>query len=105
MFNNWILIGLLSLSTYITRIAGIELMAERKMSPTLRLYFNYVPIGIISALIIKQILVPAHGHLVISFPVLIGCISAAIAIKILKMFLPSIIIGGVFGWIARYIFF
>lgn len=39
MLNNWILIGLLSVSTYISRIIGVEIMAGRKMSSTLRLYF------------------------------------------------------------------
>ncbi len=73
------------------------------MSATLRLYFNYVPIGIISALIIKQILVPTNGQLAISFPVLIGCLSTAITIKIIKMFLPAIMIGAIIGWLARYL--
>lgn len=102
MHNHWILIGLLAVFTYISRIIGIKIMAGREMSPTLGLYFNYVPVGIISALIIKQILVPIEGQLVISTPILIGCISTAIAIKIIKMLLPSIIIGGIIGLLARY---
>jgi branched-subunit amino acid transport protein len=103
MLNHWILIGLLAVSTYISRIIGIEIMAGREMNATLRLYFNYVPVGIMSALIIKQILVPADGQLAISFPVLIGCLSTAIIIKIIKMFLPSVVIGAIIGWLARYL--
>lgn len=61
MLNNWILIGLLSVFTYISRIIGIEIMAVGEMNSSLRLYFNYVPVGIMSALIIKQILVPMNG--------------------------------------------
>lgn len=102
MLNHWVLIGLLSVSTYISRMVGVEIMAGREMSPTLRLYFNYVPAGIISALIIKQILVPAGGQLTISFPVLIGCFATAITIKKTKMFLPSVIIGAISGLLARY---
>ncbi|WP_141433807.1 AzlD domain-containing protein [Bacillus sp. 03113] len=102
MLNQWILIGLLSVSTYVSRIIGVEIMAGREMNPTLRLYFNYVPIGIISALIIKQILVPSDGQLVISIPVLIGCLSTAISIKIINMFLPSVIIGAMIGLLTRY---
>lgn len=102
MLNNWLLIGLLSLFTYISRIIGIEIMAGREMSSTLRLYFNYVPVGIISALIIKQILVPVNGQLAISLPVLIGCLSTAITIKIIKMFLPSVVIGAIIGLLVRY---
>lgn len=102
MPNNWILIGLLSVSTYISRIIGIEIMAVREMNSTMRLYFNYVPVGIMSALIIKQILVPINGQLAISFPILIGCLSTAIAIKITKTFLPSVMIGAIIGWLGRH---
>lgn len=104
MLNNWVIIGLLAFSTYISRILGLKIMAGLEMSPTLRLYFNYVPVGIISALIIKQILVPVGGQLVISLPVLIGCISTAIAVKKTKMFLPSVILGGIIGLLTRYYF-
>lgn len=103
MLNNWILIGLLAVSTYLSRIIGMEMMAGREMSSTLRLYFNYVPIGIISALVIKQILVPTNGQLVISFPILIGCLTTAITIKILNIFLPAVLIGAIIGWLTRYL--
>ncbi len=102
MLDHWILIGLLSVTTYISRIIGVEIMAGREMSPALRLYFNCVPAAIISALLIKQILVPADGQLVISVPVLIGCISSAIIIKVTKSFLPAVVIGVMAGLFARY---
>lgn len=102
MLNHWILIGLLSVSTYMSRIIGVEIMAGRKMSSTLRLYFNYMPIGIISALIIKQILVPTDGQLTISISVLIGCLSTAIAAKVIKTFLPPVLIGMSIGLLVRY---
>ncbi|MBO8177118.1 MAG: AzlD domain-containing protein [Bacillus sp. (in: Bacteria)] len=104
MVNHWILIGLLAVSTYLSRFIGVEIMARRKMSPTLRLYFTYVPVGIISALIIKQIFIPTDGQLHISFPVLIGCLSTAITIKIIKKFLPSVVIGVIIGMFTRYFF-
>ena len=103
MFNNWILIGLLAVSTYLSRIIGMEMMARREINSTLRLYFNYVPIGIISALVVKQILVPTNGQLVISFPILIGCLTTATAIKLLKAFLPAVLIGATIGWLVRYL--
>lgn len=104
MFNHWILIGLLSIITYLSRMAGIELMAKRKMSPTVSLYFQYVPVAIISALIIKQIFVPINGELVISLPILVGCLATAIAIRLIKVFLPSVFIGAVIGMVSRYFF-
>ncbi|ASN05445.1 AzlD domain-containing protein [Virgibacillus necropolis] len=102
MINNWILIGLLSVSTYLSRVIGVEFMSGREMNPTLRMYFNYVPIAIISALIVNQILTPADGEIVISFPILIGCLATAITIKIINMFLPSVVIGIAIGILTRY---
>lgn len=102
MLDQWILIGLLAAATYISRIIGVEMMEGRELSPTLRLYFNYLPAAIISALIVKQILVPVNGQLFISIPVLIGCIAASIIIKISKSFLPSLVIGIIIGLLARY---
>lgn len=102
MLKYWILIGLLAVTTYISRIIGVEVMAGRKMNSTLRLYFNYVPVAILSALIVKQILTPTHGQIAVSLPVLIGCLSTAIVIKLTKWFLPSVIIGIAFGLLARY---
>jgi branched-subunit amino acid transport protein len=78
-------------------------MVGREMSPTMRLYFNYVPIGIITAIIIKQILVPVEGQLTLSIPLLIGCIATALVIKKTKMFLFSIVVGVVVGLAVRYV--
>ncbi|WP_371362616.1 hypothetical protein SRRS_37400 [Sporomusa rhizae] len=102
MLNNWMLIVLLALSTYISRIIGLEIMAGREMSPPWRLYFNYVPVGIISALMVKQILVPIDGQLAVSFPVLMGCLFTAITIKLTRRFLPSVMFGAMIGWLTRY---
>jgi branched-subunit amino acid transport protein len=102
MLNQWLLIGLLAVLTYLSRMIGVEAMAGRQLSPTLRLYFSYVPVGIMSALIMKQIFLPAEGSLSFSLPVLIGCLVAAISVKISNMFLPSVIIGVVIGWFVRY---
>lgn len=101
MLSHWILILLLALSTYISRILGIEIMGGREISPAMRLYFNYVPVGVISALVVKQILVPENGHLSVSLPVLTACIIAAIVVKKTKMFLPSLVIGGIIGLLVR----
>ncbi len=103
MFNHWILIGLLAVSTYVTRIIGVVVMSGREMSPALRLYFNYVPVGIISALIVKQILIPVEGQLVLSFPILIGCLFTAIAMKFMRLFLPAVVLGVIIGLLTRYL--
>ena len=77
-------------------------MAGRKMNPTLRLYFNYVPVAIMSALIINQALTISNGHIGISLSALVACVVTAITIKILKKFLPSVGIGIISGLLARY---
>lgn len=104
MLNHWILVGLLFVFTYISRIIGIEIMAGREMSSTLRLYFNYVPIAIIAALIVKQVLVPIDGQITISLPVLIGGFFTIIINKVTKNFLLSVIVGIIFGLVVRYFY-
>ncbi|WP_261134010.1 AzlD domain-containing protein [Bacillus sp. Marseille-Q3570] len=103
MFNHWLLISFLSVTTYISRIIGVEFMAGREMSPTLRLYFNYVPVGILTALIIKQIFTPVDGQLVISLPVLLGCFFSATGMKLFKNFLPAVVLGVIGGLLTRYL--
>ncbi len=104
MPNYWILIGLLAVSTFLSRMIGLELMAGKEMNPTLRLYFSYVPIAIMTALIINQMLTTTNGYPSVSLPVLLGCLAAAVTIKLSKMFLPSVIIGIVSGLLIRYFF-
>lgn len=104
MFDQWLLIGTLAVSTYLSRAAGVMVMAARKLNPTLRLYFNYLPIAIITALIVKQVLVPSEGHLVLSLPVLVACLIASVSIKITKMFLPSVVLGIAAGLLWRFFF-
>ncbi|RST72782.1 AzlD domain-containing protein [Siminovitchia acidinfaciens] len=103
MLNHWILIGLLAVSTFLSRIIGLEFMTGRELSPTLRLYFNYVPVAIMTALIINQILTSTEGQFSISIPVLVGCLAGAIAMKLFKSFLPTVVIGIVAGLLVRYL--
>jgi len=101
MWTNWILIGLLAVTTYISRIIGIEVMKGRKASSTLRLYFNYVPAGILSALVVSQLFISKDSQIQISFPIIIGGLVTALTIKISKSFLPSVIVGIVSGLLIR----
>lgn len=106
MINLWILIILLSISTFVSRILGVEMMAKREVNPTLQLYFSYVPIAIMAALIMKQIIIPTtSGQLIISFPVLFGALATGISIKVSKLFLPSVIIGMIVGLLVRKLFY
>jgi len=108
MQSNWILIGLIAITTYLTRIIGVELMAERKINARFSQYFNYVPVAIITALVVKQIVVTGgeiggvNNRLSISYPVLIGCLVTAITIKKTESFLPSVALGAIIGLLARF---
>ncbi|MCL1631662.1 AzlD domain-containing protein [Sporolactobacillus sp. CPB3-1] len=104
MINQLLFIGVLAAVTYASRLLGLTVMAGRNLSPAVRLYFNYVPAAIMVALIIKQIFVPSGGgHLVVSLPVLAACLAGAAAIKLIKKFLPSIVIGIATGLLVRFL--
>lgn len=105
MLNQWFLIGALALVTYLSRLIGLEFMSRWKMNATLRLYFTYVPIAIISALLVKQIVLPLHGGLILSVPVLLSCLGTAAMIVLTKRFLPSVVIGVFIGLLSRFLFF
>lgn len=104
MYNQWLLISVLAVTTYLSRITDLLFMAGKKLNPVLRQYFNFVPVAIIVALLVKQTLIPSEGHLILSVPVLIACLTGAIAIKLMKRFLPSVALGMIAGLIWRYFF-
>lgn len=102
--NDWILVGCLAVCTYLSRLAGVEFMAGRNLNPKLRLYFGYVPVAILSALLVDQILTPSGGRTVVSVPVLAACLATFAARKFVKSFLPCILIGIAVGLLVRIFF-
>ena len=102
--NDWILVLSMAVCTYLSRLAGVEFMAGRVLSPRLRLYFGYVPVAILSALLVDQILTPSGGHVAVSVPVLASCLAAFAARKFVKSFLPCIFIGIAVGLLVRIFF-
>lgn len=102
MTEQWLLIGILAVLTYLSRATGISLMAGRRLTPAVRLYFQYVPTAIMVALIVKQIVVPSGPQLTFSLPVFIGCLAAAAFIKIFHRFLPAVGAGIASGLLIRW---
>jgi len=100
-YNTVGLMIILAIITYLSRMAGGEFMAGRALSPTLRSYSNYVPVAVISALVMKQMIVPGAGVANISLPVLGACLAIAIGLKLTRAFLPSAIIGVATGLLLR----
>lgn len=79
------------------------MMAGRILHPTLRLYFNYVPIAMMVALIVDQIVRTDQGSTSISLPIVGGSIAATLMIKVTRSFLPTVIIGVLVGLGIRYL--
>lgn len=100
--NNWILIIVLALMTYSSRVMGLELMSGRNIRPSFRLYLNYVPIAIISALVIKEIFTVENGRLTFSPVVFFACLLAALIMKKSSNLLLSILSGILFGVGLRF---
>lgn len=103
MAEPWILIMALCIMTFLSRFIGVEMMAGRVLNPTLRLYFNFVPIAIMVALIVDQIFTTDHGSSSISLPILGGSIAAALMIKVTRSFLPTVVVGVLIGLGIRYL--
>ncbi|QTM99100.1 AzlD domain-containing protein [Sediminibacillus dalangtanensis] len=101
MFHDWILIGLLAVSTYFSRIIGTAFMAGRELGPALRRYFDFLPIAIITSLILKQMIIPVNNQLTLSIPVLIGSLVTAVILRISSRFLPSLLTGMLAGILIR----
>ncbi|WP_066371947.1 AzlD domain-containing protein [Neobacillus fumarioli] len=97
MWNNWLLIIILAILTYISRIAGIEALIGRQVNSRVQMYLNYVPAGAISALVASQLFYIKNGKISLSFPVIVAGIIVAICMKIFKSFLLSVIIGVIAG--------
>jgi len=102
MAEPWILIIVLCIVTFLSRLIGVEMMSGRVLNPTLRLYFNFVPIAIMVALIVDQIFITNHGSSYISLPILGGAIAAVLMIKVTRSFLPTVVIGILVGLAIRY---
>lgn len=102
MAEPWVLIIVLCIVTFLSRLMGVEIMAGRVLNPTLRLYFNFVPIAIMVALIVDQIFTTNHGSSSISLPILGGSIAAALMIKVTRSFLLTVVIGILVGLGIRY---
>lgn len=103
MSEQWILIIVLCIVTFLSRLIGVEMMAGRAMNPTLRLYFKYVPIAIMAALIVDQMFSNNNGATTISLPVLGGCIAATSMILWKRSFLLTVMVGVVIGLSIRYL--
>lgn len=102
MFEHWILIAIIAVLTYASRVIGIELMAGRKLNATVRMYLNHVPIAIMVVLILKQMVTPSDGQLVLSVPVLASCLATILVMNRFKSFLPSFAVGIAVGICVRY---
>ncbi|WP_052364003.1 AzlD domain-containing protein [Geomicrobium sp. JCM 19037] len=71
MIQQWLLIIGLAISTYISRLIGLEAMARIKASPLVELYFRYIPASMITALIVVQMMSQKMDTRIFRFPSLL----------------------------------
>ncbi|WP_054707715.1 AzlD domain-containing protein [Bacillus sp. JCM 19041] len=100
---NWMLIAALAIGTYASRVIGVEVMANKEMGTSAKAYFSFVPLGIISALVVKQLIVQGDSGLTISWPMVFACLVTAVAIKLNKSFLLAVISGMAAGIVVRLV--
>ncbi|GAF15781.1 hypothetical protein JCM19046_180 [Bacillus sp. JCM 19046] len=102
MNEQWLLIGLLAIVVFGIRVIGLEWLGKRTFPPLLKRFFYYVPIGIMTALLVKHVLVsPDSTSLALSLPVLITCLGTGLSYFWTKRFLLSVVIGVVLGLAVR----
>lgn len=100
---NWVLIAALAIGTYASRVIGVEIMANKEMGNTAKVYFSFVPLGIITALVVKQVTVQVDSGLTISWPMVFACLVTGVAIKLNKSFLFAVISGFAAGMMIRLV--
>lgn len=103
MDNNWPLIAGIAVITYLSRIAGIEMMAKRPLPPKIKTFFRYVPIAMMTALIANQVVFSEDRGMNLSYPMLFGCIACAVVLQTSKRFLLAVVAGVLVGLTARYL--
>lgn len=103
MNKNWFLILALAALTYISRVAGVRVMAGRKLPPMARRYFQYVPVAVMASLVASQAVTGARGRLGVSLPVLAACLAAAAVMRFSRQFLPAVGAGIAAGLLVRFL--
>lgn len=104
MTEQWLLIVLLALVVFAIRIIGLEWLGKMEFPPMLKDFFYYVPIGIIAALLVKQVLVSGESTaLTVSIPVLTTCLVTGVSFYLSNRFLLSVFLGVLLGLAVRMV--
>lgn len=100
MFDQWLLIVLMGALVFSIRYIGLEWLGRVTLSPFAKLYFQYVPIAILTTFLAQQVLNPSSTA-ILSVPTLLVCLSTGIVYFFTNHFLLSVIIGVICGIVFR----
>lgn len=103
MTNIVILILILFALTYSSRLLGLELFSAVTLSPLTKRYFNYVPVAIMVALLMKQLIHYDGKTSSLSLPVLVGGLVCTVVMKFKENFLLAMLLGMAAGLLIRYL--
>ncbi|RQW22877.1 AzlD domain-containing protein [Bacillus sp. C1-1] len=104
MFDQWLLIVLMGVLVFSIRYIGLEWLGRVTLSPFAKLYFQYVPIAILTTFLAQQVLNPSSTA-ILSVPTLLVCLSTGIVYFFTNHFLLSVIIGVICGIVFRTLLF
>ena len=101
MNDTILLIITLAIITYLSRLIGLEVMTKIHVTPAIKTYLQFVPISIITALVVIQIMTPEGGLTYVSIPITIAAISSGVTMFFSKSLPFALIIGMVCGIVTR----
>ncbi|MFB4212354.1 AzlD domain-containing protein [Shouchella sp. JSM 1781072] len=105
MTDQWLLIGLLAIIVFSIRFIGLNLLGNIKLNRTAELYFQYVPVAILTTLLMKQVLtIEKTSSTLISYPTLLVCLCTGLIFYFSKRFFLSVVIGVLAGVLTRTFF-
>ncbi|EZH66927.1 hypothetical protein DH09_03015 [Bacillaceae bacterium JMAK1] len=97
------LIVVLAVITYMSRLIGLEIMTKINVTPAIKTYLQYVPISIITALVVIQIMTPEGNLTYFSIPITIAAVSSGVTMFLSKSLALSLIVGMICGIVTRMV--
>lgn len=94
--NKLVLVAIVALATYATRVAGLTL-GQRSIPPLLDRFLTYIPVAVFAALITPNLGIGTHQVA----PRLIGVIAAALVVLRVKALWAGLVAGMAVYWLAR----
>lgn len=101
--NVMLLILMLFILTYGSRLIGLVIFTSVTLSPNTKRYFSYIPVSIMVALLMQQLVVYDGKAFSFSLPVLVGGFICASFMKLKENFMLAMVLGMASGLLVRYL--